>query len=62
MSNASATPIDSKMRNLKRDITVILSIKVSIVLLAAFFVFGSHQRPRIDDDALNHQILNDQNK
>jgi hypothetical protein len=44
--------------NLKRGIITILSIKVSIVLLAALFVFGPHQRPQIDGNALNHQILN----
>jgi len=50
------------MRNLRRDIIVVLSIKVTIVLLAAFFVFSPRQRPRIDDNALNHQILNHQDK
>jgi hypothetical protein len=44
--------------NLGRDIIIIVSIKVSIVLLAAFFVFGPHQRPQIDGNALDHQILN----
>jgi hypothetical protein len=43
---------------LRRDIVVILSIKLSIVLLAAFFVFSPQQRPLIDGNALDHQILN----
>jgi hypothetical protein len=50
------------MRNLRRDIIVILSIKVAIVLLAAFFVFSPRQRPLIDGNALDHHILNDQDK
>jgi hypothetical protein len=43
---------------LRRDIIIILSIKISIVLMAAFFVFGPRQRPQIDINALQHQILN----
>jgi hypothetical protein len=45
--------------NLKRDIIVILSIKLSIVFAAALFVFGPNQRPRVDINALQHRILND---
>ncbi len=44
-------------KNVKRDIIIILSIKMSIVLAAAIFVFGPDQRPRIDDVALNRLIL-----
>jgi hypothetical protein len=43
---------------LRRDITIILAIKISIVLLAAFFVFSPRQRPLIDGNALDRQILN----
>jgi hypothetical protein len=43
---------------LRRDIIVILAIKISIVLLAAFFVFSPRQRPLIDGNALDRQILN----
>jgi hypothetical protein len=43
---------------LKRDIIVILLIKLSIVLLAAWFVFSPRQRPQIDGNALDRQILN----
>ncbi|WP_291577078.1 hypothetical protein [Bradyrhizobium sp.] len=43
---------------LRRDIIVILSIKLAIVLLAAVFVFGPRQRPLIDGNALDRQILN----
>jgi hypothetical protein len=48
--------------NLKRDIVVILAIKISIVLMAAFFVFGPRQRPQIDINALQHQILNNSDR
>jgi hypothetical protein len=44
-------------RNLRRDIIIILSIKMSVVLAAAIFVFGPDQRPRIDDTALDRHIL-----
>lgn len=43
---------------LKRDIIVILSIKIAIVLICALFVFGPYQRPRIDLEAVSLQILN----
>jgi hypothetical protein len=46
------------IRNLRRDIIVILSLKTSIVILAALFVFGPRQRPAIDGVALDRQILN----
>jgi hypothetical protein len=44
-------------KNLRRDIIIILSIKMSIVLVAAIFVFGPDQRPRIDGAALDRHIL-----
>jgi hypothetical protein len=46
------------LSNLRRDIIAILSIKTTIVLIAALFVFGPRQRPHIDRNALDHQILN----
>jgi hypothetical protein len=48
--------------NLRRDIVVILSIKITIVLIAALFVFGPRQRPQIDGDAIQHQILNNSDR
>jgi hypothetical protein len=47
---------------LRRDIIVVLSIKLSIVLIAAFFVFGPRQRPQIDLDALTDRILNNSDR
>jgi hypothetical protein len=44
-------------KNLRRDIIIILSVKMSVVLAAAIFVFGPDQRPRIDDTALDRHIL-----
>lgn len=49
-------------RNLRRDIIIIMSIKASIVLLAALFVFGPRQRPQIDGNALDRQILSNSYK
>lgn len=46
-------------QNLRRDLIVVLAIKISIVLLAALFVFGPHQRPQIDIDAVQQKMLND---
>jgi hypothetical protein len=43
--------------SLKRDITVIVSIKILVVLFTALFVFGPRQRPQIDVDAVSHRIL-----
>ena len=48
--------------DLKRGIITIVSIKILIVLLAALFVFGPRQRPLIDSNALNHQILNNSDR
>jgi hypothetical protein len=45
-------------RLLRRDIIVVLSIKLSIVLISALFVFGPRQRPHIDINALQDRILN----
>lgn len=44
--------------HLKRDIAVILVIKLGIVIMAALFIFGPAQRPRIDSDTMRNQILN----
>lgn len=44
-------------QTLRRDIAFILSIKVLIVLAAAFFVFGPRQRPHVDSDTARDQVL-----
>lgn len=44
-------------RSLKRDIIVILSIKITIVLFCAAFIFGPHQRPQVSVDAASVRIL-----
>jgi hypothetical protein len=44
--------------HLRRDITVIVSIKVLIVLFAALFVFGPRERPHVDDETVRDQLLN----
>lgn len=49
--------VSKNLKNLRRDIAIVLSIKISIVLAAAIFVFGPDQRPRIDDTALDRHIL-----
>jgi hypothetical protein len=48
--------------HLRRGIITVVSIKISIVILAALFVFGPRQRPLIDGSALNHQILNNSDR
>ena len=62
-----ATRSDQKKRAmiyhfLRRDIIVVLSIKLVIVLIAALFVFGPRQRPQIDIDALKDRILNNSDR
>jgi hypothetical protein len=47
---------------LRRDIIVVLSIKLSIVLISAFYVFGPRQRPHIDINALQNRILNNSDR
>jgi hypothetical protein len=44
--------------NLRRGVITVLSIKISIVVLAGLFVFGPRQRPPINGSALDRQILN----
>jgi hypothetical protein len=46
------------VRRLRRDIMIVLSIKLAIVLLAAIFVFGPSQRSSIDREAIDRRILN----
>jgi hypothetical protein len=53
---------EAAMTHLKRSIITIVLIKTSIVLLAALFVFGPNQRPKVDRNALIHQILNDSDR
>jgi len=54
---ARQTSRQSPRQTLRRDITLILSIKVLIVLGAAFFVFGPRQRPHVDSDITRDQLL-----
>jgi hypothetical protein len=42
---------------LKRDIAIIVSIKVLIVLGAAVFVFGPSARPHVDDISVRDRLL-----
>lgn len=46
-------------QQLKRDITLVVSIKVLIVIAVALFVFGPKQRPHVDDATVRAQLLND---
>ncbi len=46
-------------QQLRRDITVIVSVKILIVIAVALFVFGPKQRPHVDDGAVRQQLLND---
>ncbi len=46
-------------QQLKRDIAVIVSVKVLIVIAVALFVFGPKQRPHVDDVTVRGQLLND---
>jgi hypothetical protein len=42
---------------LARDVTVVVTVKIAIVLAAALFVFGPAQRPRIDATTVETRIL-----
>jgi len=42
---------------LARDVTVVVTVKIAIVLTAALFVFGPAQRPRIDATRVETRIL-----
>jgi hypothetical protein len=44
--------------HLRRDLIIILLIKLSIVMFAASFIFGPRQRPVVDSDSLDRRILN----
>jgi hypothetical protein len=44
---------------LKRDIAVIVAIKVLIVLCAGLFVFGPRERPHVDSASIHDQMLRD---
>ncbi len=42
---------------LRRNLVIVLSIKAVVILLAALFVFGPSQRPRIDRGSIDSRIL-----
>jgi hypothetical protein len=42
---------------LARDVTVVVTVKIAIVLAAAFFIFGPTQRPRIDTTTVEMRVL-----
>jgi hypothetical protein len=41
---------------LARDVAIIVAIKITIVVAAAFFVFGPKQRPLIDAQAVEMRL------
>jgi hypothetical protein len=47
--------------HLRRDIAIVLTVKLCIVVLAAMFVFNPGRRPAIDGDAVHDRLLNDLN-
>lgn len=48
--------------NIGRSVAVVLVIKALIILLAAIFVFGPSQRPRIDRNSLDRHFLGETNQ
>lgn len=40
-----------------RDVLVVITIKLAVVIAAAFFVFGPDQRPRIDAGAIETRLI-----
>lgn len=46
---------------LRRSLTIVLTIKIAVILMAAIFVFAPSQRPRIDARALDRQFLDPEN-
>ena len=42
---------------LKRDIAVIVAIKILIILCAGLFVFGPGARPHVDSTSVHDQML-----
>ena len=47
------------MRNhyLARDVVVVVAIKAALVVAAATFLFGPHQRPRIDAGSVATRLI-----
>ncbi len=43
--------------DLRRDIIIVLSVKLLLILLAGIFAFGPHQRPNVDAASLQHRLL-----
>jgi hypothetical protein len=48
--------------NIARSIAVVLAIKAAIIVLAAIFIFGPNQRPRIDSSDLDRRIFGETNQ
>ena len=42
---------------LARDVTVVVTVTIAIVLAAVFFVFGPKERPRIDTTTVETRVL-----
>lgn len=59
-AQALVFPLNGSMTShrLRRDIAVILAIKLLIVVTAALLVFGPRQRPQIDIATVDSRMLN----
>ncbi|WOJ91336.1 hypothetical protein RZS28_08810 [Methylocapsa polymorpha] len=42
---------------LAREVAVVVSVKLAIIIAAAFFVFGPGQRPRIDAASVQARLI-----
>jgi hypothetical protein len=45
---------------LTRDIAIIVTLKIALVIAAGVFIFGPSQRPAIDFEIMQKHVLSDQ--
>jgi len=45
-------------RLLARDVVIVLAIKITLIVLAGFFLFGENHRIHVTAETIAHQLLN----
>lgn len=57
MKTHSVVAVPAARRSLARDISIALGIKIFLITLAGFFLFGSDTRPHVDPNVIAEHIL-----
>jgi hypothetical protein len=44
-------------QSLARDVVIVIAVKVTLIIAAATFLFGPHQRPRVDAGSIATRLM-----